>query len=273
MILAPPSGFEAISVLSAGPAAVTFEVRAIGPSAMRCVCKRLSARALQDAEATRAMNDEGAVLGALMGRGAPALIDRGEDARGPYVVMERVVFPTLRAHMSAGASSPAWIAQSARAAFACLARVHEADDAAGALAVVHADISPGNVAIAVDAAEAKLLDFGLAYFRDAVPKSASAFRGTIAYAAPELARGEPIDVRADLFALAASLLHAASGITPRADGHPAALLLAAAESPVDAWASAAAIDLPEALRHVLLRCVAFAKEDRPASAAHAQNSW
>jgi serine/threonine-protein kinase len=171
----------------------------------------------------------------------------------------------------------AWIARAARAALGALAAVHEATDEDGPLAIVHGDVSPANLAISDDASEALLLDFGLASGRKWPRARDGAFRGTLLYAAPEAARGDPIDARADLFALAASLLHAASGEAPRAhQGHAigpaafAALLASAAEEPVDAWAARASRPLEGAgygaLARVLVACLAYGRDDRPASA-------
>ena len=258
-----------------GAASFIFPVVADGergaPHAL-FVCKRLSPRARADHEAARGMREEGALLAALGGRGAPQLIGKGDDAHGPFVVMERIAWPTLRAHLEAGVCGTDWIARASSAAFSRLAEVHVAGDAAGTLGVVHADLSPDNVAFAEDATDATLLDFGLARWRDAAPRDTSAFRGTLVYAAPELARGEPIDVRADLFALAASLLHAASGVSPRVAPNAASLLAEAAEAPLDAWAAAAARPFPEPLRAALRGCLAFDRALRPASAAAVADS-
>src|SRR5205823_4768550 len=106
-----------------------------------------------------------------------------------------------------------------------LASIHEAADKRGPLRVVHRDITPSNVYVTDDAGSAILADFGLARWRGGGPPQDGAFRGTLLYAAPELARCDAdVDARADLFALAASLLHVASGAPPRSASSAAALL-------------------------------------------------
>jgi serine/threonine protein kinase len=68
------------------------------------------------------------------------------------------------------------------------------------LKVVHRDVSPQNVMLAHDG-RVKLIDFGLALSTQKVEKTApSVVMGKLAYMAPEQARGEPIDGRADQFA-------------------------------------------------------------------------
>ena len=107
--------------------------------------------------------------------------------------------------------------------------------------VIHRDLKPGNILIG-DFGETVVIDWGLAKDLDAVdtfdsanraprrpsqknlasPKStasstltvAGAVMGTPAYMAPEQARGEPVDQRADVFALGAMLYHVLAGAPP-----------------------------------------------------------
>jgi serine/threonine-protein kinase len=68
------------------------------------------------------------------------------------------------------------------------------------LAVVHRDVSPGNVFVTYDGVT-KVLDFGVAKWTDAVHRTAiGQVKGKLAYMAPEQARAERVDARADLFA-------------------------------------------------------------------------
>jgi serine/threonine-protein kinase len=134
---------------------------------------------------------------------------------------------------------------------------------------VHADVSTTNVLVDPRGEPAALIDFGLARWRDddAIASSArGAFRGTLLYAAPEVARGEPFDARADLFALAASLLHVYSGVPPRSATTEATLLVEAGDREVAAWTRAASAGLSRALAGALASCLAFAADDRPRSA-------
>jgi serine/threonine-protein kinase len=222
------------------------------------VCKRLGPRARDEAWMRERLAAEGGVLGLLGGEGAPRLLTAGEDALGPWIVMEHVGCAPLEARMGAdaGGRDPAWMERAVRSSFAALARVH-------ARGVVHADLSPSNVLLAADARTAVLVDFGLARWSGAPPMPAGAFRGTLLYAAPEVARSEAFDARADVFALAASLLHVHGGEPPRAPSNAAAMLLAAGDAPIDGWAERAASDLRAPLRATLLACCAFDAARRP----------
>lgn len=82
--------------------------------------------------------------------------------------------------------------------------VHERrDDGGRALELVHRDVSPHNVLIGMDG-DVKLSDFGIAKARTRtgnINTQAGTVRGKLAYASPEQLRGDPIDHRADQFAL------------------------------------------------------------------------
>jgi serine/threonine-protein kinase len=69
--------------------------------------------------------------------------------------------------------------------------------------VVHRDIKPANV-ILLPTGEAKVTDFGIAQLENAVARltSTGEFIGTPLYSAPEQARIEKVDGRADVFSLA-----------------------------------------------------------------------
>jgi DnaJ-class molecular chaperone len=95
-----------------------------------------------------------------------------------------------------------------------LAAVEHMSRIAGALlqahrsGLVHGDVKPGNVFV-TESGEPKLADLGLAR----PPKGPGNPTGSISphYEAPEVARGGPIDARADLYALGATFFHMVAG--------------------------------------------------------------
>lgn len=226
--------------------------------------KRLTDRRRGDPEAALALRHEAFLLRALAGRGAPKLVDAGDDARGPYVRMEKIEAPTLAERIETQRADPAWIDRAIRAAFAALAEVHEAEDDDGPLAIVHGDLAPANVAVDDAGAHAVLLDFELAHFRGA-SKYDGAFRGTLAYAAPEVAGGAVPTPASDLFALAATFLHVLTGAPPRTGASFAAALVAAAEHPLPRERLDALLGRSPALAQ-LHACLAHDPSRRPASA-------
>lgn len=230
--------------------------------------KRLSSRERSEPEALARIRSEAALLGRLSNLGiTPRLLGSGEDGHGPWHRIERIHLPTLaeRLAQANGPLATAWVERAVETAFAALARLHEATDASGPLEIVHADLSPANVAIDEDASRVVLLDLDLAWWREGPPRD-GAFRGTIAYVAPELARGERPSPQSDLFALAAALLHAATGAPPRSGSSFAALLAVAAEAPLlgDEQTSDMATRGPG--HAALVACLAHDRTRRPPSA-------
>src|ERR1051326_7978669 len=119
---------------------------------------------------------------------------------------------------------------------------------------IHRDIKPENIYLmdAEDGFRVKLLDFGITkpIGFDAHVTQTGTFIGTPAYMAPEQLRGEDVDVRADIYALAAVLSEALTGrrvAEEIADDARSAAALAtdpAARPPdAEAWANTLAADL------------------------------
>jgi serine/threonine protein kinase len=100
----------------------------------------------------------------------------------------------------------------ATAVLAGLHSAHELRDFDGtALGVVHRDVSPHNVFVTYDG-QTKLVDFGIAKAVGARSETrAGVLKGKVAYMAPEQARGDQVDRRADLFAVGTVLWECIAG--------------------------------------------------------------
>ncbi len=127
------------------------------------------------------------------------------DERQPYVVMERLTGRTLTALLRQGGPL-AWTQ-----ARDIAVQIAEGLACAHAVGIVHRDLKPSNIFVLDDRhgrLPIKIIDFGLAKATQlgpgerALTKSGAVF-GTPAYMSPEQVRGEPLDGRADLYALAA----------------------------------------------------------------------
>jgi serine/threonine-protein kinase len=103
--------------------------------------------------------------------------------------------------------------------------------AAHAKGVVHRDMKPENVLLTgdLDQPTAKVIDFGISKIDDA-PGTAltqtGMIMGTPSYMAPEQARGERVDHRADIYAVGAILYCALTGSRPFDRSDPTATLTA-----------------------------------------------
>jgi serine/threonine protein kinase len=82
------------------------------------------------------------------------------------------------------------------------------------LRIVHRDISPHNVLISY-AGDVKIIDFGIARAANKLGATRrGVIKGKLLYMAPEQARAQDIDARADLFAVAMTLYRMLTGILP-----------------------------------------------------------
>ncbi len=82
--------------------------------------------------------------------------------------------------------------------------------------LLHRDIKPGNILFNDDGAP-KIVDFGLARAQSQVeknPNQTEPIWGTPYYIAPEKLRGQPEDLRSDIYSLGATLYHAMAGRPP-----------------------------------------------------------
>jgi serine/threonine protein kinase len=139
--------------------------------------------------------------------------------------------------------------------------------AAHAAGVIHRDLKPANIMIGEDD-QALLMDFGIARSSahgSAQRTVAGAVVGTAAYMAPEQARGEAIDHRADIYAFGLILYEMLCG--PRFMPKGAVADLFGRMTAPPAPARAANRQVPEGLDAVVTRCVQPAPADRYQSAA------
>ncbi|MDP9236728.1 MAG: AAA family ATPase, partial [Chloroflexota bacterium] len=131
--------------------------------------------------------------------------------------------------------------------------------------IVHRDIKPGNILLTSEGA-AKLGDFGLATAADRSRLTlAGAVVGTAAYMAPEQAHGQPADARSDLYALGCVLYEMLTG-RPPFSGDDALAIISQHTNTVPVVPSWHNPEVPKPLDALVLRLLAKAPDERPASA-------
>jgi tetratricopeptide (TPR) repeat protein len=133
------------------------------------------------------------------------LYDLGRCERGAFLILELLKGKTLAERLEEGPLP-------AREALRVAVEVARGLAHAHTQGVVHRDLKPGNVFLCEDG-QVKLLDFGLAH----VFGRGGTKGGTPAYMAPEQARGEVGDERADVFGLGVMLSELLTGKLPFAD--------------------------------------------------------
>jgi hypothetical protein len=239
--------------------AEVFLARYLGPEGFekRLVIKRVLPQLSDDRRLLRMFFEEARTQVSLSHGNLVSVFDFGRVANDYFIAMEHVDGVDLatvvaRARAAGTVLPPAVVAYIGGELCRALAYVHRRG-------FVHRDLTPRNVLISRDG-EVKLSDFGvaLALASEAEP----GLRGTLAYMAPEQARGERVDGRADLCALGYVLAEAATGRRARqaegqAEGEEALLAAARAGAP-------AIIDGP--LAAIVARATATAPEDRFESA-------
>ncbi|HSO97157.1 MAG TPA: protein kinase [Acidimicrobiia bacterium] len=137
------------------------------------------------------------------------IYDTGEDDGVAYIVMEFVEGQDIR-HLLAerGPLSPTGATRIARDVAAALDHAHRAG-------LVHRDIKPANVLVSSDQ-RIKVTDFGIAKSNGAQSDltSTGVILGTARYLAPEQVRGDPVDARADIYAVGLLLYEMLTGRLP-----------------------------------------------------------
>src|SRR5207244_13399379 len=164
-------------------------------------------RFLQEARAASALNHPNICT----------VFDIGEQDNNPYLVMELLEGETLKDRVARGALPAEEIVRYGIEVSDALAVAH-------AKGIVHRDIKPANIFLVKmpnGKSQAKVLDFGLAKIelehrggwesRKLDLTLAGATVGTLSYMSPEQARGEALDIRADLFSVRNGLDDMAAG--------------------------------------------------------------
>jgi serine/threonine protein kinase len=183
-----------------------------------CVIKTLRAQWTNDREYVARFVDEARVVVHLNHRNICPVFDVGQVNNTFYLAMDLVPGRDVQAIIDVCARHA--ITLPIDQTLLIIGEMLEALDAAhrlrdpdtdAPLHLVHRDVSPHNVLVSFDG-EVKLIDFGLAHSTLKQEKTEpGVVLGKMAYMAPEHARGEPVDRRADLFAVGVMLYELAAG--------------------------------------------------------------
>src|ERR1700761_1693646 len=111
-------------------------------------------------------------------------------------------------------------------ALAIIAAVGSALDYAHQRGLLHRDVKPANILLDSGTQRIFLADFGIARRIDDISglTETNMAVGTVSYAAPKQLKGEPLDGRADQYALACTAFHLLTGAPPYVDSNPAVVI-------------------------------------------------
>ena len=208
--------YELVRELGRGGMAEVFLARRRGPSGVdkQLAIKRIRRERASDPRLLSMFVDEARLSMAMVHKNIVPMFDFGRVGDELFLVMEYVDGADLGAALDgAGRSScpppPEVVAYIAMEACQALDYAHTMSNQSGKRAVVHRDVNPRNVLLSY-AGEVKLADFGVAITETDLGE-AGRVRGTPAYMAPEQARAQSVDGRADVFSVGLVLWEALAG--------------------------------------------------------------
>ncbi len=196
---------------------------------------------------------------------------------GAYLVMQLVRGPSLSEHLAQHG------ALSASEACQIAAQIADAVAAAHASGIVHRDLKPDNVVLMPNedgTQTVKVLDFGIAHVKAQNQAPTGSGRvltrvgvviGTPGYMPPEQATGQPVDERADLYALGVILWELLMGTAPFQGETFSEIVTRQLHAP-GPQLTLSAEHAPEALRALIRALLERNPADRPKSAAEVRDA-
>ena len=222
--------------------------------------KALAPRLIDDQKGRERLRREARAAASLSHPNIATVYALDEIAGDLYLATEYVPGETLRDELRRGPLATSRVVETALALASALSAAHDRG-------IVHRDLKPENV-MRTPSGQIKVLDFGVARFLDAVDDRASQapltgdgfVLGTPAYMSPEQLRGQPADVRSDLFSLGIVLYELLAGVHPFGGRDPAstiARILEREPPPIPVLAASGSLDdMRDGLADIIQMCLA-----------------
>ncbi|MFI8081616.1 PQQ-binding-like beta-propeller repeat protein [Kitasatospora sp. NPDC086009] len=178
------------------------------------------------------------------------VVDADTEAATPWMATAFVVGVPLQDAVARHGPLPGVTVRTLAAGLAeALTEVHRAG-------LIHRDLKPGNVLLALDGPH--VIDFGISRAADGTGLTTTgAVIGSAPYMSPEQALGEPLTPASDVFALGSTVAYAALGTRLFGDGAGAAVLFRVVNTDPDLSG------LPDGIRHLVAGCLAKNPNHRP----------
>jgi serine/threonine-protein kinase len=169
--------------------------------------KRMHSHLVDDPDARQMFLEEARIAGLLAHPNVIGVNDMGEDARGPFLVMDYVDGLSLSAVIRLAREKEHLVpiqvvARIGREVAAGLHAAHSLRDHDGnPLELVHRDVSPSNVLVSWDGG-VRITDFGVAKaLGRSLKTSTGVLKGKVSYMSPEQLKFRKLDHRSDIFSL------------------------------------------------------------------------
>ncbi|MDQ1028978.1 ABC-type branched-subunit amino acid transport system substrate-binding protein [Streptomyces umbrinus] len=243
-------GHRLLGRLGAGGMGVVYLARSTGGALV--ALKVIRAEYAADHGFRARFRREAEAASGLTGRWLVPVTAAEPEAREPWLTAAFVPGPSLAEAVTLHGPLPE------RTVRALGARLAEALTEVHAAGLVHRDVKPGNVLLALDGP--RLIDFGIARSTGATALTASdVVIGSPGYLSPEQARAQGGDIGppSDVFSLGCVLAYAATGRRPFGTGTAAAVIFRTVHEEPDLDA------VPWTLVPLLTACLAKAPEARP----------
>ena len=234
----------------------------------RLVLKVMRQDRLSSASARRRFDREACLGGRLRHPNLRAVHDLRSDEGRPYMALSWVdtSLSELLQHAPGERLAAAVVCWIGMQCCSALTAAHGwAEQDGRPRPIVHRDVSPGNILLSVDG-HALLADLAAPDDEQSSAESGPPrFFGSLAYAAPEALRQQPLDARADLYSLGCVLYEALAGAPAFEGDDERAVMFQILERGAPPL-STRAVDIPADIARVVQRCLERRREDRFESA-------